>query len=547
MINERLLALRRRAARRAGDEDGFTMIVAMMVLMVVTLLIGAAFVAANGDVHNTRHDLDGKRAYYAARAGLSRFLYLLNKDNELWQTCPKQTTTTVPGTAASEQLTYSYDPMPANGQAQCLGLGVTGANPVGTFIDAATGSFRMRFTGTSGSNPPVSRTIVAQFKRRSPLDYLYYSKYETLDPNTYSNPAYYQDCAAFIRQGRPSKCGYIQWVSGDTINGPLYTQDQYVICGSPTFGRPNTGDLMQSAAPEDPNNPTVNQAVIKICSGNPTYNGDPGNPYDSAGTIDPPSDNTNLLPSAQSNGRVYTGRTFITFTSDGKVSISNASVSNGAAQIYNQSAVPIIYVSNGSGCSATYSPYFGGTSNYTNPSTCGNALVSGYYTSSVTVAAANDIVIKDDLTTNLNGSAVAGLVANNFIRVQHAVTTSRTNGDPNNCNGADNISSYSHNDIEIDAALLALQHSFIVDNYDCGDPLTGHLNVTGAIAQIFRGTVGTGSGGNSVNSGYLKDYNYDDRLAVLQPPYLFDLASSAWKVIRETSCTPGSSTPALAC
>ena len=43
--------------------------------------------------------------------------------------------------------------------------------------------------------------------------------------------------------------------------------------------------------------------------------------------------------------------------------------------------------------------------------------------------------------------------------------------------------------IEIDAAILALDHSFIVDNWDCG--LLGALTVKGAIAQKFRGPVGT--------------------------------------------------------
>jgi hypothetical protein len=145
----------------------------------------------------------------------------------------------------------------------------------------------------------------------------------------------------------------------------------------------------------------------------------------------------------------------------------------------------------------------------------------------------------------MSGSAVAGLVANNFIRVMHGVN--RTGTTPSNCGfGDSNISSYTLPDVEIDAAILALQHSFIVDNYDCGSAISGHLNVTGAIAQIFRGTVGTGGGG-TVNSGYLKNYNYDNRLAVLQPPYLFDLASSAWRVVRETSCIPGSTDPNLAC
>ena len=42
----------------------------------------------------------------------------------------------------------------------------------------------------------------------------------------------------------------------------------------------------------------------------------------------------------------------------------------------------------------------------------------------------------------------------------------------------------------IDAAILAINHSFIVDNYNCGARL-GTLNVIGAIAQKYRGAVGT--------------------------------------------------------
>jgi hypothetical protein len=522
---------------RAADESGFTMIIAMMVLMIVTLLIGAAFVAANGDVDQSKRDTEAKRAYYAARAGLSSFLFQLNKNNELWQTCPSKATTTLPGSAGA---TYSYAALPANGQSAC-----TTINPVGTFIDLSSGTFRMKFTGTAGT-PAVSRTLVAQFRRESPLDYLYYSKYETLDPNTFDNPANYQDCAKFIRPPDPrdiSHCGnYIQWVTGDSINGPLYTQDQFYICGSPTFGRAGTNDVMASAAPVNASDPVGHGAVIKGCTGTPTYNGASGNPKAGAGTIDPPSDNTNLLPYAQAYGKTYTGKTVITISGN-NASISNASVSGGTAQNVSLTSFPIIYVANGSGCSSTYTPYFNGTGNYDNPTTCGNVHIktTSNYTASFTIAAANDIIIRGDLTTSMSGSAVAGLVANNFIRVMHGVN--RTQTTRQNCGTDSNISSYTLPDVEIDAAILALQHSFIVDNWDCGSSISGHLNVTGAIAQIFRGTVGSGGG----STGYLKNYNYDDRLAVLQPPYLFDLASSAWRVVRETSCTPGSPVPALAC
>ena len=62
-------------------------------------------------------------------------------------------------------------------------------------------------------------------------------------------------------------------------------------------------------------------------------------------------------------------------------------------------------------------------------------------------------------------------------------------------------------------------HSFIVDNYDCGAKL-GNLDVNGAIAQKYRGAVGTERLGGT---GFLKNYWYDDRLplplaAVLPQP-----------------------------
>ena len=44
--------------------------------------------------------------------------------------------------------------------------------------------------------------------------------------------------------------------------------------------------------------------------------------------------------------------------------------------------------------------------------------------------------------------------------------------------------------MRIEAAMLAINHSFIVDNYNCGAKL-GTLTVKGAIAQKYRGAVGT--------------------------------------------------------
>jgi Tfp pilus assembly protein PilX len=95
--------------------------------------------------------------------------------------------------------------------------------------------------------------------------------------------------------------------------------------------------------------------------------------------------------------------------------------------------------------------------------------------------------------------------------------------DPNKLGG-------SQENIVIDAAILSTKHSFVVDNYKCGAHL-GELTVWGSIAQFWRGPVGT-SGGSG--TGYTKNYNYDDRLEVEQPPNFLSPTSTSWHLSRET-------------
>jgi hypothetical protein len=73
-------------------------------------------------------------------------------------------------------------------------------------------------------------------------------------------------------------------------------------------------------------------------------------------------------------------------------------------------------------------------------------------------------------------------------------------------------------------AMLALGHSFIVQNYDEGDQL-GTITVNGVIAQKWRGPVGTSGG-----TGYLKNYGYDSRLQYASPPYVQDSTETPYRV-----------------
>ena len=518
---------------RLRDERGFTMIVAMGVMLVSSLLLAATFVALQGDTHLNQSDIDGKRAYYAARDGLNAYLYNLNQSSSYWQTCSNdtQSLSTVPGSTTGEQ--YEYYPVPANGASAC-----NTSNIINTMIDTNSGSMSLKFYGHSGSgtNAAITRGIIATFRRKSPLDYLWYTVYEALD----SSVSGYSDCAVYYRSGRNSHCN-INWITGDVVRGSMYTQDQFLVPSgnAPVFGR-SSSDTISTLAPDS-------VCAGGSCPSSAVFKGVPQTGVD----VPEPTDNTGLLTAAQNYGKVYSGITTVVFNGT-TATVTNCPSTCGTPQVVDLTQYPIIYVQNATGCSPySYSPF--SVTYYTTGCT-GDVYVSGNYTASATIAAANNIIVAGSLTTTNTsgtptGNAVLGLVANQFVRIKHDIPTRPNPGTSGSCPAIGDLTDL--NNVTVDAAVLALQHSFIVDNYDCDFPISsstpalGTLTLNGSIVQRFRGPVGT-TGGGSGWTGYLKNYSYDDRLGYLAPPYLFDILTASWKVTRETTCTPGS-TGAQAC
>ncbi len=509
---------------RLSNEGGFVILIALGVMAVTVLLLSAVFVAINGDTHNSQHDLDSKRAYSAAEAGANAYLYQLNQNPAYWSTCSNDTLgeTQVPGTSPAQY--YSYAVIPANGASTCT------SNAIASLIDNSTGSLRMEFTGYSGGPTQVRRTVVASYRKLSPLDFLWYTVYEALD----SAITGYSGCGVFYRAGRSSSCN-IYWVSRDVMKGPMYTQDQYLINGSPTFGR-GPDDKIESLAP--------GTGPSSVCSGNScgsaVFN---GTPVWSAPLVPLPTNNSQLATDAASYGKVYTGTTTITLSGTTATVINCPS--SCTTTTVNLSSFPLIYIANGSSCSPpAYDP---GTATDPTSGCAGDVYVSGNYTTSVTIAAANNIIVNGNLTTSESsgiptGNAVMGLVANQDVRVMHVLGA---NDGSAPCN-QDNSATQSFPNLKIDAAILSLKHSFMVDHYDCG-PALGSLTVNGSIVQNFRGAVGTFDSNGVIQTGYAKNYSYDDRLTYLLPPYLFDISTGGWEVNRENLCTPGGSDPNTKC
>jgi hypothetical protein len=535
--------------KRLAGEDGYTILAVIGAISLVTLMVGAGVAATNGDLRSVRRDLSSKQAYAAAQAGIADYVFHLSNDVGYWTRC--NTNLPTPNAVNLEGSTTNRRPVPGATDGSTYAIGLLHAstspsnqacnisNPTGTMLEAGgpnIGTFRIRSTGFSGN---TKSSIVATFKQATFLDYVYFTQLETSDPVTYGFPnpsaaltGAYSQCTKFRRDGRESQsipgsspaqsCDQIVFISADNIKGPVHTNDDLKTCGTPTFGR-NTTDITEVSAPV----PGWSRSTATGCSGNPTFKG----PFvTNAPVLTPPPTNFSLASIAGPN-YTYTGQTQITLTG------SNMQINGGPS-------VPIppdgvVYVKNGS-CTSSYSPF---TVTYPASSGCGNAIVhsSSDYTGQLTIAAENDVIIDGSLHRASGSGGLLGLLANNFVRVKHPIcpqndpncdgTTSAETG-KNQCNSGVSGPGSIQN-ATIDAAILAISHSFIVDHYDCGGTGLGTLTVNGAISQKFRGAVGTNSNGNVAN-GYSKSYNYDDRLRYQEPPSFFDPVQSAWHIQRET-------------
>jgi hypothetical protein len=217
-------------------------------------------------------------------------------------------------------------------------------------------------------------------------------------------------------------------------------------------------------------------------------------------------------------------------------------------------------------CAQSGGCYYGATGA---PDTEGDAFVSGNLSGQLTIGALNDVVIDGPITyadcagnwagvasesncSYLNASTATndslGLIAYNYVEVNRPVDA---NGNilPNcGTSGAQaaplcDPSTASGNNLTIDASLLGLQQSFIVNNYD-QTPVEGNLIVYGSIQQNSRGTIGTFDPrtGNAT-SGYSKQYFWDSRLQLYSPPYYLTPGTQSWALTSSALTYTGSEPP----
>ncbi len=554
-----------RARPRLEDEGGFTLAIVMGIMLIASIVTVAGFQAARGDIAPSADSKDRRVAYAAAEAGVAWFASKLTANPDYWQKCDTGTSSGVPDPVNQPNVSDAARKWKVVPGAPTTGLDVAdfsiGLLPVTSvsstcstsnaksMISAGDGSFRVRSTGRFHGQ---LRTIVTNFRRQRFLNFIYFTDYETLDPKA-GNPG--GAACANYRASRSSNCTVIQFGNNDKVNGPLHTNDDLVYCGTPIFGR-DAGDSIEVSGP------APGYAKNSNCgsAGAPTFN---GKLHTGSAQLQMPPTNTALKTLASTTnpaagvvpttgGYLLSGTQYIRFTNNGKMVVDTP---GGNPVSVSLPPNGVIYVQDGSNpCNESESP---STYSYSANDQCANVYVSGTVDQSITIASDRDIIaaptlpyvgtdttkqfdpktasgtdadlIAGTMTTDptageqIGGTVQVGLIATNFVRVYHRVS------------GGANASAVRN--VRIDAAILSLQHSFIVDNYDEGGTV-GLLSVHGAIAQRFRGPVGTSASDGTPATGYLKNYTYDNRLRTQSPPYFLDPVNAAWGVGRENELVP---------
>jgi Tfp pilus assembly protein PilX len=524
----------------ALDQRGVTMIIAMGVMLITSLLLVGAYTAANGDVHNSHVSVAQKQAYYAALAGVQEYEYKLQANPDYWQKC-EETASTV-----SAEPGERYEIKLLASSSEPAGTKCSTSAPFTTMIESKgslANTFRIESIGCAGATGLTScegqkrsvvatRKLVATFQVTGFLDFIYYTNFETEDPGLYTTNSkacegkYYKE---WVTKGA-NYCPSIKFTTGDSVEGPMHTNDSALVEGTPSFGRKGhspadaveiNGDTYPSAACPTTGGPTYYTATKCYTNKGPT--------------LIPPESDTSLSSYVETANR-FEGVTHLKLNGTADT-ISVTDFNAKEEEVTKTIEWPkngLVYVQNNEskGCGS----YTFEAENEANTDTsveatkeknCGNVYVEGTYSQSLTIAGEDDLIIDGSIfPSNIkegeepSGTAVLGLIASEYVRVYHPC--------PNGKNGAGSLKSP-----WIYAGILSTNHSFIVDNYGCGTEL-GKLNEYGAIAQDYRGPVGTSGG-----TGYLKDYKYDSRLATDEPPFFLAPLKAGWRVIRETAPSPG--------
>ncbi len=561
--------IRRVMISRRRDDAGMALLMVVASMLILSIIVTAALGYAVRDQSESRHDQDYTAALQAANAGVQDYISYVNQYGQAYNTTSSLYCANPAMQGGNSVLTSgncSWGSTPSWVKVQDL----SGTNAIPEYyhydIDTTNAITSGQVVVTaSGRVNKVTRSIQATVTDGGSTDYTYFTDYESQDPQisgdpnnncrplSGTTPLHWWEMTPSQQSNANANANQdvcdINFITGDVLTGPVHTNDDALMNGTPDFeGAFSTSDpACQTATKAKDYSDTCYRSNG---SPTPTFNPPPSYVKDWF----PPNNTNTLKATAQSVGCVYNGPTRIKFLAAGTIQVWShytTSVNAGcgtvaALQSAAGATVPIpanflVFVQNASSPAPNSACAVGAIGNglpvandawASNPSQfragltadqyCneGNAFVEGSVNGRVTVAAENDVIITGNTTYQggLNGDDILGLVALNYIEVYHPVTSIASGG-----NDIGTVPST----FQVQAALDSLNHSFIVQAWDQGANGTRTLQVTGSIAQEFRGPVGQGGAGGT---GYLKSYVYDTRLKYGPPPYFPHWTNANWTV-----------------
>ena len=579
---------------RLRDDRGMAMAITLIFGMVLIIMAATALTVATSGLKKADTDQDWNAALSAAYAGVEEYQARLANDNSYQQfgnpAAPfSKTTASSVSLPTGSQVnpafgtgtTGTWAAVPSSGGRASFRYEVDNSKFV------ATGALRIRSTGKVGS---ATRTVIADLRQKGFIDYLYFTDIESQDPTLTGKSN--ADCKKHAWEGRTQDdgCGEIAFSGGDVIAGPAHSNDTMRVCSATfeqtvTTANPTNG---RSYSKVDSNGYACSgQKFLKerVAGAGP----------DQVSSVLMPDTlgdkiremRTDLPSDVPRPGCLYTGPTDIVFTADGKMTvkspytkmtrISNADATAGTATadcglpgtadgqlgsakgatitvpanniVYVQ-AIPVPVAGAAkqnvnaaasvgdlteTSCGNNHVGYpragesvpTSSTTGGPGTGTCaygarsGDVFVKGTFQGQLTVAAQNYLYVTGDVVySQTNASTnVLGLASDGVAWVWNPVSA------------ATGASLLGDSDREIDAAIISVNHSFLVQNYGRGGD-RGTLTVKGSIAQAFRGVVRNGS------NGYIKAYAYDTRLRYLAPPKFLSPVTTSYGITTQTEVLP---------
>src|ERR1035437_5735587 len=282
----------------------------------------------------------------------------------------------------------------------------------------------------------------------------------TLQPSRFSRYAYYS-----VSEG-----GTIYWATGDTVKGPLQTQDYLRVSGNPVFlGMVGTklGVVYKNGVSNDHpkflgglsvgSDVPINPAVVSYVESFALTNG-----YEFSG-----HDTVYLNFTGDSLKYRYAWNTKDT------TKLISAMVPNG-----------VLFVK-------------GGTARIKGTIKGQLTLGCSYVTKGGSVYLDSSITYNTNPISNPSSTDIFGVVAqNNFI-----IEDNKANS----------------NNVAIQGSIYCQTGGFTADNYSTR-PYCGYINLLGGIVQAVRGPVGIIGSSGTITNGFSKNYSYDRRFMFSAPP-----------------------------